>query len=87
MRMRELATRAVTERIGYAVEINALWYNAICFTLKLAAANNDKTFVNKWGNWPEKFRDSFKSISGMIQKPTWQIVHLMTIRIGRSGQI
>ena len=24
---------AVTQRKGYAVEINALWYNAVCFAL------------------------------------------------------
>ena len=24
----------VTPRNGYAVEINALWYNAVCFALK-----------------------------------------------------
>ena len=26
----------VTQRRGYAVEINALWYNAICFSLEMA---------------------------------------------------
>jgi len=25
----------VTQRRGYAVEINALWYNAICFSLEM----------------------------------------------------
>ena len=38
--------RAVTERAGYQVETNALWYNAICFAL----ANERKTssFSKKW---------------------------------------
>ena len=38
--------RAVTERAGYQVETNALWYNAICFAL----ANERKTgaFAKKW---------------------------------------
>ena len=31
----------VTPRIGYAVEINALWYFAITYTLELAKKNND----------------------------------------------
>jgi len=52
--------KAVTERIGYAVEINALWYNAVCFTLELAKENNSTAFVKEWENWPELFRDSFK---------------------------
>ncbi len=26
----------VTQRRGYAVEINALWYNAVCFALEMA---------------------------------------------------
>ncbi len=30
--------RPVTPRHGYAVEINALWYNALCFATDLAAA-------------------------------------------------
>ena len=38
--------RAVTERAGYQVETNALWYNAICFALE----NEKKTsaFAKKW---------------------------------------
>ncbi len=38
--------RAVTERAGYQVEVNALWYNAICFALE----NERKTssFYKKW---------------------------------------
>ena len=38
--------RAVTERAGYQVETNALWYNAICFAL----ANEKKTsaFYKRW---------------------------------------
>ena len=27
--------RAVTERAGYQVETNAMWYNAICFALDM----------------------------------------------------
>ena len=35
----------VTPRGGYQVEINALWYNAICYTLKLAGQAGDNKFV------------------------------------------
>jgi len=52
--------KAVTGRVGYAVEVNALWYNAICFALELAEESGDKTFVKKWKKWPEIIRKSYK---------------------------
>lgn len=54
--------KAVTGRVGYAVEVNALWYNAIMFALELAKENDDKAFVKKWSKQPEKIRSSFKEI-------------------------
>ena len=38
--------RAVTERAGYQVETNALWYNAICFAL--ANERKNGSFYKKW---------------------------------------
>jgi len=38
----------VTPRIGLAVEVNALWYNAICFALSLAEKAGDIEFVKEW---------------------------------------
>lgn len=49
----------VTPRGGYQVEINALWYNAICFTLKLAEEAGDTRFIREWKDMPEKIRESF----------------------------
>ncbi|MDR2912093.1 MAG: amylo-alpha-1,6-glucosidase [Alistipes sp.] len=49
----------VTSREGYQVEINALWYNAVCWTLELAAKHGDKAFVEEWGAMPERIRESF----------------------------
>lgn len=49
----------VTPRGGYQVEINALWYNAICYTLGLAQKCEDTKFVKEWQDMPEKVRDSF----------------------------
>ena len=42
--------RAVTERAGYQVETNALWYNAICFAVDMETRFGPKknTFVEKW---------------------------------------
>ena len=52
--------KPVTARTGYAVEVNALWYNAIVFSLELAEEAGDKSFVRKWSKWPEIIRGSFK---------------------------
>jgi predicted glycogen debranching enzyme len=35
-------------RIGMPVEVNALWYNAIRFSLECAETAKDKTFINQW---------------------------------------
>ena len=49
----------VTPRRGYAVEIEALWYNAVSYALELAADAGDKAFVAQWSDLPEKTRQSF----------------------------
>ena len=46
-------------RMGYIVEVNALWYNAICFTLELAKEANDKAILKEWESTPELIKDSF----------------------------
>lgn len=51
--------KPVTPRPGYAVEINALWYNAVCYTLALAGKFGDKAFVKEWKELPEKTKASF----------------------------
>lgn len=51
----------VTPRAGYVVEINALWYNAIQFTLELAEKNGDKEFIVEWKDLPKIIEDSFFS--------------------------
>ncbi|MCX6250798.1 MAG: glycogen debranching enzyme N-terminal domain-containing protein [Bacteroidetes bacterium] len=40
--------KPVTPRLGFAVEINALWYNAVMFSLEVAELANDKAFIKKW---------------------------------------
>jgi len=49
----------VTPRRGYDVEINALWYNAVCFSLEMAKAGNDKKFIKEYENLPELIKKSF----------------------------
>ena len=49
----------VTPRAGYAVEINALWYNAVCYALALAKKMGDKEFEKGWKALPEQIQKSF----------------------------
>ncbi len=49
----------VTPRSGYQVEINALWYNAICFTLELAGINKDTKFVKEWAAIPSLIEKNY----------------------------
>jgi len=54
-----VAEGPVTPRAGYAVEVNALWYNAIRFVLDLAQANGDQKFIKEWGHLPAIIEESF----------------------------
>lgn len=49
----------VTPRRGFAVEINALWYNAVSFALEMATVKRDKKFIKEYQNLPELIRKSF----------------------------
>ena len=51
--------KPATPRAGYAVEINALWYNAVCYTLSLAKKFNDTIFVKAWKDIPSLVEQSF----------------------------
>ena len=49
----------VTPRRGYAVEINALWYNALCFSLDMSKKENDKRFIKEYDKLPDLIKKSF----------------------------
>ncbi len=51
--------KPVTPRMGKCVEINALWYNAVCFSLELAALAGDDSFVKNWTPLSLQIPDSF----------------------------
>ena len=53
--------KPVARRAGYAVEIQALWYNAVSYTLALARKYKDKAFVEAWAAVPAKTKESFIS--------------------------
>lgn len=50
---------AVTPRMGYAVEINALWYNALCFILEIAEKVGYTRLPKEWSVLPEKAAAAF----------------------------
>lgn len=54
---------AIVPRNGYVVEVNALWFNALCYTLNLAEASKDKNFIAEWKDYPalieKNFADTF----------------------------
>ncbi len=49
----------VTPRYGCAVEVNALWYNAIATTLEIAQAKKDKKFIETWQSRLEQVGQAF----------------------------
>ncbi len=53
----------VTPRIGMPVEVNALWYNAIMFTLEIAGprSTEGKVILSEWKEVPALIRQSFKT--------------------------
>ena len=50
---------AIVPRNGYVVEVNALWYNAVCYALALAEEAKDKAFLGEWFTLPETIEKSF----------------------------
>ncbi len=50
------------QRNGYQVEVNALWYNAVCYILKLATKFKEKEWVKSWEWVPERAKESFSSL-------------------------
>ncbi len=51
--------KPVVQRSGTPVEVNALWYNAICFALEMAQAEKDSDFVKEWEDFPSQVAKSF----------------------------
>jgi predicted glycogen debranching enzyme len=52
----------VTWRPGYNVEVNALWYNALCFYGQNCAKNNKNKEAKEARDLSEKVRQSFESL-------------------------
>jgi len=54
--------RAVTERAGFQVETNALWYNAICFAIEMETkyGSKDSEFLTKWMTIRDLVKQNFE---------------------------
>ncbi|WP_347839526.1 amylo-alpha-1,6-glucosidase [uncultured Draconibacterium sp.] len=51
--------KAILPRSGMAVEVNALWFNAICFALDLADMAGDQGFIDEWKHMCKTVAQSF----------------------------
>lgn len=60
--------KPVTPRIGLAIEINALWYNAIRFSLEVAELSGDVKFIQKWTKIAEQIPSAFTATFWNEQK-------------------
>jgi len=84
--------RPVVQRDGLAVEINALWYNAICFAVDLATLADDQNFVDQWKGMIKKVGDAFLNtfwngghdhLADVVKdgKPDWSVRPNMVIAV------
>jgi predicted glycogen debranching enzyme len=55
----KIGDRTITPRIGKPVEINALWYNALCIGADLAVKRRDGRRAKTWCEWATRCRKSF----------------------------
>ncbi len=58
----------VTPRYGMPVEVNALWYNAICYAVYLAREAKDDGFVKEWLPMIDKVGSAFMDTFWMEKK-------------------
>lgn len=79
-----------TKRDGIAVEINALWFNAICFALDLADMVGDEIFILEWKHMVKKVgtafnqtfcHDSHEHLADLVKNgiPDWSVRPNMVI--------
>lgn len=51
--------KPILDRNGFVVEVNALWYNALCYALHLARQNQDTDFLAQWKDFPAQVKEHF----------------------------
>ena len=58
-----IAGRPVNERPGYQVEVNAMWYNAVCFAIEMEDKyGSDDAFVRIWTPIRNNIENNFKQV-------------------------
>lgn len=58
----------VTRRPGYTVEVNALWYNAVCYAIEAAKEAGDNEFLSIWEKLPKKIAENFEKMFWIPQR-------------------
>jgi predicted glycogen debranching enzyme len=61
--------QAVTPRYGFVVEVNALWYNALCFGAELARSAGEKELSRRWEDMAKKAGKAFEKVFTLPDKP------------------
>ncbi len=54
--------QAVTQRPGYAIEINALWYNALSFVIDAATSGSNSDLIRQWIKIKENIEANFEAM-------------------------
>jgi predicted glycogen debranching enzyme len=66
------------KRNGLAVEVNALWFNAICFSLDLADMVGDEAYISEW-------KDMVKKVGTAFNKTFWNDDHKHLADVVKNG--
>ncbi|MCF6334088.1 MAG: amylo-alpha-1,6-glucosidase [Draconibacterium sp.] len=66
------------QRSGLPVEINALWFNNICFALDLADMAGDQAFIDQW-------KEMVKKVGSAFNKTFWHEGHNYLADVVRNG--
>jgi predicted glycogen debranching enzyme len=69
----------VTRRSGMTVEINALWFNSICFALDLADMVGDQDFIDEW-------KHMVNAVAQAFLKTFWSDGHGYLADVVKKGQ-
>lgn len=70
----------ITERAGYQVETNALWYNALCFAIELAEFSKESSVKEDWQPIVERLNQNFIRAFWIEQS------HYLADYVGPDGQ-
>ncbi|MBE9488161.1 MAG: glycogen debranching enzyme family protein [Bacteroidetes bacterium] len=76
--------KPVTERMGYQVEINALWYNMLSYGIDLAKHGDNKELAKKWNSLRKNVKRNFLAT---FYNPKNNCLYDYVNKVGASSQI